>query len=741
MKRNLEQNPTFHNGIIDPTATSLLIQMNRESRKRNKEDDAVGATPPPAGKLPREANPPFFAYLTKSQKASYSSERMDETIRKHLYEFTDPEKPTVYLTMLEQIKIRETNETKTSNVKTKAIINARTCQLKNELTLFYAMHAVQSHQNTEETCKSTPTVKGLNFDVIELQMDVDKVGDDEKLMIENSQRLEREKNDRIKIVESYASVVGKVSEGNVDKQAESANVPADDPQIKGGEGSGEKEGKRGKGGKGGKGRSNEKVYTDNSTKQEADPDKATSFTTLTIMIAHLSMDQFDMIHPDIGITPLSDLDPCNYVSPTCYPGKNWFLAALMEVIKAHTAITLVHAGVSLRLSSEIKYDKPPWKFILTYLKGEQNKSLPLTEFLTQNEHKVSFLWKQPSKHPKDTKVYVHFRMTTVTETNRLDDRVSYQIEVPSKNFTTTQSNINDMIMDLNERIGSQFGTPKIIEDPDPNEPDRVFFNEAWVINYVPNKVFDPGSRMSLESNSQYMRFSVLKKMLGDTFDPRFSFPYFTYIAGLDDSTLPSTPKYRKLNVSMVFLISQEKDQTIRSGCRKEGRTFHDEHEKLKKLASGLIFVNKDECPHCNFPIDPMTLKFIYTSSCPVPGCAHIYGDRRKDEKAYLLSFDGHDCEKILHSDSHMKNYKLPVLPDAPQHLQLTAEQLSKKVTISSEFAQWKIHVDRQTTEQLALVELRERMRAHVAVKPVYRTPTPSQTTVFRPGFKRAKRLS
>ena len=89
----------------------------------------------------------------------------------------------------------------------------------------------------------------------------------------------------------------------------------------------------------------------------------------------------------------------------------------------------------------------------------------------------------------------------------------------------------------------------------------------------------------------------------------------------------------------------------------------------------------------------------------------------------------------------MKNYKLPVLPDAPQHLQLTAEQLSKKVTISSEFAQWKIHVDRQTTEQLALVELRERMRAHVAVKPVYRTPTPSQTTVFRPGFKRAKRLS
>ena len=565
MKRNLEQNPTFHNGIIDPTATSLLILMNRESRKRNKEDDAVGATPPPAGKLPREANPPFFAYLTKSQKASYSSERMDETIRKHLYEFTDPEKPTVYLTMLEQIKIRETNETKTSNVKTKAIINARTCQLKNELTLFYAMHAVQSHQNTEETCKSTPTVKGLNFDVIELQMDVDKVGDeDEKLMIENSQRLEREKNDRIKIVESYASVVGKVSEGNVDKQAESANVP---------------------------------------------------------------------------------------------------------------------------------------------------------------------------------KVYVHFRMTTVTETNRLDDRVSYQIEVPSKNFTTTQSNINDMIMDLNERIGSQFGTPKIMEDPDPNEPDRVFFNEAWVINYVPNKVFDPGSRMPLESNSQYMRFSVLKKMLGDTFDPRFSFPYFTYIAGLDDSTLPSTPKYRKLNVSMVFPISQEKDQTIRSGCRKEGRTFHDEDEKLKKLASGLIFVNKDECPHCNFPIDPMTLKFIYTSSCPVPGCAHIYGDRRKDEKAYLLSFDGHDCEKILHSDSHMKNYKLPVLPDAPQHLQLTAEQLSKKVTISSEFAQWKIHVDRQTTEQLALVELRERMRAHVAVKPVYRTPTPSQTTVFRPGFKRAKRLS
>jgi len=388
------------------------------------------------------------------------------------------------------------------------------------------------------------------------------------------------------------------------------------------------------------------------------------------------MDDFNVNHPDIKTTPMSDLDPRNYASPTCYPAKKWFLSALMEVIAAHTEITLVHPGVSLKLRSEIKFDKPPWAFELTYLKNEENMSLPLIEFLTQTNHTVKFLWKFPydtEKYPKDSDVYVHFRMTTVEDTHVLDDRISFEITIPRNKFTVSPTNINDMIQDLNERIGSQFGAPKIIEEPDPTEPDRVFFNPAWIIKYKPIKVFDPASRMFLESSSGQMTFSVMKKMLGDTFDPRFSFPFFTYIGGLDDSTLPSTPRHRKLKVVMVFPSSQEKDQSIRSGCKKEGRTFHSQVEKVKKLASGLIYVPKDECPHCNFPIDPVTLKLIYITSCPVPGCTHQYGDRRSDEKKYLIDFDSHDCERKLHFNSHMNNYKLPMLPDIYQDTQLTAE--------------------------------------------------------------------
>jgi len=89
----------------------------------------------------------------------------------------------------------------------------------------------------------------------------------------------------------------------------------------------------------------------------------------------------------------------------------------------------------------------------------------------------------------------------------------------------------------------------------------------------------------------------------------------------------------------------------------------------------------------------------------------------------------------------MKNYKLPMLPDIHQDTQLTAEQLSKNVTDSLEFAEWKVFVDRQVTQQLDLVELRERRRALVPVKPVYRSPVHNKSSAFRPGFKRAKRQS
>ena len=98
MKRNLnlEQTPTFPNGITDPTATDHTAT----SLFREKGEVAFGSTPLLLSKLSREDNPPFIVYLTKAQKLMYAVDRIDDKIRKMLHQFTDSEKPTIYLTML-----------------------------------------------------------------------------------------------------------------------------------------------------------------------------------------------------------------------------------------------------------------------------------------------------------------------------------------------------------------------------------------------------------------------------------------------------------------------------------------------------------------------------------------------------------------------------------------------------------------------------------------------------------------
>jgi len=104
-------------------------------------------------------------------------------------------------------------------------------------------------------------------------------------------------------------------------------------------------------------------------------------------------------------------------------------------------------------------------------------------------------------------------MATVEDPNQLTagDRISFHIKIPRISFTIAPSNINQMIQDFDHRIGPQFGTPKIIEEPDPkiieeldeNDPDSdsVFFSEAWPIKYAITKVFDPGARIFLEAIS------------------------------------------------------------------------------------------------------------------------------------------------------------------------------------------------------------------------------------------------
>ena len=312
------------------------------------------------------------------------------------------------------------------------------------------------------------------------------------------------------------------------------------------------------------------------------------------------------------------------------------------------------------------------------------------------------------------------------------------MKIPRVKFTIGQGDINNMIQDLSGRIGIQFGTPKIIDEPDPEDPDTAVFSKAWRIRYAVAKVYDPGSMLTLQTPTDILILSVLKKYLGEKFDVR-CVPYYAYLAGIDESTSTPTPRLRKIEVTMIFPQTHEQEEQIRSGCKKEGRTFHSEEEKTNKLALGLTFVKKDECPCCNFPIDPSTFKFIYVRTCPVPGCGFQYPNRRECEKKFLRTFDLHDCEKELHKFTHMATYRYPELPDVCIETLPSAEQLSRNVTESLAFAVWKTHIDKQAAEQTALSVLRAQVRATSVTKPHYQSPKSTKSALPRPGFKRAKR--
>ena len=414
------------------------------------------------------------------------------------------------------------------------------------------------------------------------------------------------------------------------------------------------------------------------------------------------------------------------------------IEALYEVLDAHTRISLRSSGVSINLkSNHKKFDTPPWSFVLKYLRKEQNLSMVLTEFLSENAHLVGFRWRLPSVHGKEH--LVMFRMTTVEDPNQsTDDRITFRIKIPRINFTLSQSNINDMIQDFNDRIGIQFGTPKIIEEPDKENPEMVFFSPAWTIKYDNTKVFDPTARMFLETKADSISFSVMKCELGDKFDVRFSVPQFAMIAGINESERPPAPQHRKLEITMLFPSTGEKKDRILSGCKKGARTFHDITESSKFTALGLTFVEKSSCPLCNFPVDPTTLNVLFHRICPVPGCAHSYGNRREDEKHYLDNFDSHDCERELHAQGHMKNYEKPVLPTINISVKPTPEEMSRNVIESTDFAAWKVHIDRQAQQHEASKQFRTNKSNTEVLKPVYTSPSKVKSTP-RQGFKRAKR--
>ena len=140
---------------------------------------------------------------------------------------------------------------------------------------------------------------------------------------------------------------------------------------------------------------------DTETDKEDNSEKPESFVTLEIRITHQDIERFNVVHPATNKIPLSTLVPCEYVNPTCYPGKKWVLQCLYQVLDTHTQISLLSKGVSLSLKSTVKYDSPPWVFVLKYLRKDQNLTMALTEFLSDNEHLVGFRWELPCKQGKD----------------------------------------------------------------------------------------------------------------------------------------------------------------------------------------------------------------------------------------------------------------------------------------------------------------------------------------------------
>ena len=125
--------------------------------------------------------------------------------------------------------------------------------------------------------------------------------------------------------------------------------------------------------------------------------------------------------------------------------------------------------------------------------------------------------------------------------------------------------------------------------------------------------------------------------------------------------------------------------------------------------------------------------------CPVPGCTHSYGNRKDDEKAYLRDFDSHDCERELHEQGHMQHYERPELPKINIDNKPTPGEMSKMVTESAEFANWKTYIDRQTAQHASTSELRRLQKESKAAKPDYFAPIIKAKASPRQGFKRTNR--
>jgi len=179
IKQNIEQKPTFSNGIThqtvtDQTATSLTdctddnpfyseSMPDFQNRKRTPtgEDRIRSRSHPASSKMPKKDNPPFFVYLTRAQKVEYQNDRIEPNIKKALYMFADPLKPTTFLTLTNDIKVLQTNPENSNVLIAQIAMKAKIDRLTSELQIFCNSHNVIIPSTELVECPQTPVLTPL----------------------------------------------------------------------------------------------------------------------------------------------------------------------------------------------------------------------------------------------------------------------------------------------------------------------------------------------------------------------------------------------------------------------------------------------------------------------------------------------------------------------------------------------------------------------------------------------------
>jgi len=147
--------------IILFTANPCPIFKTESAHPPEKIEYDPKATPPASSKMPKEDNPPFFVYLTRAQKVEYQNDRIEPNIKKALYMFADPLKPTTFLTLTNDIKVLQTNLENSNVLIAQIAMKAKIDRLTSELQIFCNSHNVIIPSTELVECPQTPVLTPL----------------------------------------------------------------------------------------------------------------------------------------------------------------------------------------------------------------------------------------------------------------------------------------------------------------------------------------------------------------------------------------------------------------------------------------------------------------------------------------------------------------------------------------------------------------------------------------------------